>query len=108
MLLALANGPATLDEYVAALDQLLPEIYLNTETAALFSAEQFISDLFSCPTADGSTAFINENQCVWVRPKGRVLDFDGTNNNIAFEDRTAGISAGVQFELAPGLHANLG
>ncbi|MEM7778152.1 MAG: autotransporter domain-containing protein [Pseudomonadota bacterium] len=104
----LINGPTTIDQYRAALDVLLPEVYLNTQTAMLFSAGDFMSDLFSCPTADDGAAFMREGQCVWVRPKGRKLDRDDTAEAIGYEDTVGGVSAGAQFNFAPGWVANVG
>ncbi|MEM7778151.1 MAG: autotransporter outer membrane beta-barrel domain-containing protein, partial [Pseudomonadota bacterium] len=108
LLVALINGPTTIDQYRAALDVLLPEVYLNTQTAMLFSAHDFMSDLFSCPTADDGAAFMREGQCVWVRPKRRKLDRDDTAEAIGYEDTVGGVSAGAQFSLAPGWFANVG
>ncbi|WP_419913877.1 autotransporter domain-containing protein [Hoeflea sp.] len=106
ILLALINGPADAATYRDALNQLLPEIYLNSETATLFASQDFSGDLFSCPQY-GTTA-IAEGQCYWVRPQGGVLDFDGTSENVGFNDTAGGLSAGVQFELAANWHANIG
>ncbi|MEM7777865.1 MAG: autotransporter domain-containing protein, partial [Pseudomonadota bacterium] len=108
VLLALITGPTTMDQYRASLDVLLPEVYLNTQTAMLFSANDFMSDLFSCPTADDGAAFMHEGQCVWVRPKGRKLDRDDTAEAIGYEDTVGGVSAGAQFNFAPGWVANVG
>ena len=76
LLLGLINsGPTDVSGYLSALNQLLPEVYLNTETATLFSSEEFTNNLFSCRMAGRGAAFIRQNQCVWVRPNGRTLRF---------------------------------
>ena len=108
LLLALANGPANTSEYLAALNQLLPEVFLNQETSTFFSSLAFGNDLFSCNAPGKGAVTIRQNECAWVRPKGQQLDFDGTSENVGFYDRTVGISAGRQFNFAPGLFVNFG
>lgn len=108
VVLALLNGPANVAEYLAALDQLSPEAYLNAETVTLFATEEFTNNLLSCKVPGSGAAFIREGQCVWVRPEGRFLDRDRTANNIGFDEKSGGLSAGAQFALAPGWHAGFG
>ncbi|MEM7778153.1 MAG: autotransporter domain-containing protein, partial [Pseudomonadota bacterium] len=105
---ALIDSSANIGQYRAALNVLLPEVHLNTETAMLFSAHDFMGDLFSCPTADAGAAIVHEGQCLWVRPKGRKFDRDATFENIGYEETVGGVSAGAQFSLAPGWFANVG
>ncbi|MEM9029351.1 MAG: autotransporter domain-containing protein [Pseudomonadota bacterium] len=105
---ALISGPTNIDAYRDALDVLLPEVYLNTETAMLFSAQDFLADLFSCPTVGDGAAVVREGQCLWVRPKGRKFDRDATFENIGYDDTVGGVSAGAQFRFAPGWFANIG
>ncbi len=98
---ALLNGIVTVPDYIAALDQLIPEIYLNTETAALFAAERFNDKLLSCPkTGPGYTA-ISQGPCVWLRYDGGWMDRDGTFENIGFEEDVRGFSGGAQVAVAP-------
>ena len=99
---ALFNGIFTLPDYINALDQLSPEIYLNTETASLFAAEEFTNNLFSCQGPGGRNAAISEGHCVWVRPEGRWLNRDRTNQNIGFDEDVGSFSAGAQVAVAPG------
>ena len=98
----LLNGVFEIEAYRWALDQLSPEVYLMTETATLFAAEEFTNNLFSCPIAGGGYAFIAEGQCVWVRPEGRFLNRNRTANNIGFDEDSGAFSAGAQVALAPG------
>ena len=70
---ALAGLP-TLGGLANALDQLSPEVYLDTEIATLFSQLAFTNALMSCPTREGANAFIKEGQCVWARVSGRDLN----------------------------------
>ncbi|MEM9029349.1 MAG: autotransporter domain-containing protein [Pseudomonadota bacterium] len=108
LLVALITGPTTIDQYRDALDVLLPEVYLNTETAMLFSSRDFLGDLLACPTADDGGAVASDGQCLWVRPKGRKFDRDATFENIGYEDTVGGMAAGAQFRFAPGWFASVG
>ena len=107
LLLALVNGPSNMTDYEQALNRLMPEVFLNSQTMALQSSSEFSSDLFSCHIGGSGTAFIRQNECFWVRPKSRWFDFDGTSENLAFDNHTAGLSAGAQFSLAPDWFANV-
>ena len=98
-------GLGSIEDTAYALDQLSPEIVLDTETAALFSAANFINDLFSCPVLGGAHAFIREGNCLWLRPQGRILEMDRTSQQIGFEERVGGISAGGQYEVRTNWHA---
>ncbi len=101
VLLALLNGVTDIPAYLNALDQLIPEGYLNTEATSLFAAEEFNSNLLSCPQAgDGYTA-VSQGQCMWVRYDGRWADRDGTSRNIGYEEDAHGISGGGQVAVAP-------
>ena len=107
LLLALVNGPANMTEYRSALNQLLPAVFLNSETTSILSSAEFSNDLFSCNIAGTGNAFIRQDECVWVRPKSRRFDFDGTSQNIGFDDRATGLSAGAQFRFAPNWFATV-
>ncbi|MEM9030483.1 MAG: autotransporter domain-containing protein, partial [Pseudomonadota bacterium] len=118
VLLALINEAGNdIDVLLDAYDQMLPEIFLNGDTATLFSSEEFTNDLFGCGahskraeyygTANGGGRGSETVGCLWVRPKGRFLDFDGGDDNVGFEDTTVGVSAGIQFQFAPNFYANI-
>ncbi len=98
---ALLNGIVTVPDYLAAFDQLIPEVYLNTETAALFAAERFNDKLLSCPQAGPGYTAISQGQCMWLRYDGRWSDRDGTSENIGFEEDANGFSGGAQVAVAP-------
>jgi len=91
-----------------ALNQLSPEIALNTETASLFSAANFTNSLFSCPVEGGSHAFIREGDCLWLRPQGRLLSVDETADRIGFEERVGGVSVGGQYQVRTDWYAGFG
>ncbi|MEM7777268.1 MAG: autotransporter domain-containing protein [Pseudomonadota bacterium] len=107
LLTGLINGPANIAAYRDALSVLQPEVYLNTEAAMLFSADDFMKDLFACPTADRGATPNRGSQCVWVRPKGRKFKRESTSASIGFEDTVGGVSAGMQFGFATGWFANI-
>ncbi|MEN0000670.1 MAG: autotransporter domain-containing protein, partial [Pseudomonadota bacterium] len=90
-----------------AFNALLGEIYLNLETTTLFASQAFSDDLFSCPAYGEGSAAIAEGQCAWLRPQGGMRSFDGTAENIGFEQRWGGFSTGIQTALTPSWYANL-
>jgi len=91
----------SVEETAGALDQLSPEIYLGNETSTLFAAEAFADQLFSCQVNGEEYSVISEGNCLWLRPQGRFLDRSQTTNNIGFEERAGGLSAGGQKEFKP-------
>ncbi len=101
LLLALLNDVQSVPAYLNALDQLIPEGYLNTESASLFAAEEFNNNLLSCPKAGPGFTAISQGQCMWVRYDGRWLDRDSTRQNIGYDEDTHGISGGGQVAVAP-------
>ncbi len=106
VLLALANTPG-LSAYRSALDQLSPEVYLDTEIATLFSSLNFANSLLSCRTRDGAYAIINEGQCVWAQVQGDFLNRSATVQNFGFQDDRVNVAGGAQIELAPFWHLGL-
>jgi outer membrane autotransporter protein len=82
-----------------ALDQLSPEIYLDTQIATLFSAQNFTSSLMTCPVREGVASFIQEGQCVWARLSGRDLDQSATFQTLGFDERSFEVAGGVQGAL---------
>ena len=95
---ALANLPSE-SAVAAALDQLSPEIYLDTQIATLFAAQNFTSSLMTCPVREGPAAFIKEGQCVWARVSGRDLDQSKTVQTFGFDERSFEVAGGVQGAL---------
>ena len=82
-----------------ALDQLSPEVYLDTEIAALFSNLAFTNSMMTCPERDGAYAFIREGQCVWARVSGRFYDQDTTFQTLGFNETNFQVSGGGQVAL---------
>jgi autotransporter-like protein len=92
----------TLNAYKDALDQLSPEIYADTELAALYGAFDFSDNLLSCRVNGPSTAAINtEGECLWLGAKGRFIDGDATFQDIGFEETAGQFAAGAQVALNP-------
>jgi uncharacterized protein with beta-barrel porin domain len=91
----------TAQQVAKALDQLSPEVYLDTEIAALYSSLDFTSTMLTCPTREGTNAFIKEGECVWARVKGRQFDQDATFQTFGFDETSFQVAAGAQFALAP-------
>ena len=107
VLLALLNGPQGVPAYLNALDQTLPGGYLNTETAALFAAEEFNNNLLSCPKAGSGFTAVSQGQCMWLRYGGRWLDRDSTRQNTGYDEDTHGISGGGQVAVAPNWYVGI-
>lgn len=92
-------GLGSIAETADALDRLLPEVYLNTETMTLFAAQEFTDNLFSCQVADGEFAVVREGDCLWLRPQGRLFQRDTTFEHIGFEETAGGLSVGGQVRI---------
>ncbi|MEM1049267.1 MAG: autotransporter domain-containing protein [Pseudomonadota bacterium] len=97
----LLNNIFTVGDYQNALNQLLPEVMLNNETATLFSSEDFVDNLFSCRLAGQNHTALSEGECYWARPQGRFLDRDSDSNTIGFDETSGGLAAGAQVAVAP-------
>jgi outer membrane autotransporter protein len=95
---ALVSLP-NVDALSSALDQLAPEVYLDTEIAALFSNLSFTNSMMTCPERDGAAAFIREGHCVWARVSGRFYDQDTTFQTLGFNETNFQISSGGQVAL---------
>ena len=92
-------------ELANALDQVSPEIYLDTEIATLFSALAFTNSLMTCPVRDGADAFIKEGQCAWTQVSGRSFDQDQTFQTLGFDETAWQVSGGAQVRAWPGMAA---
>ncbi len=101
VLLPLLNNVFTIGDYRNALNQMLPEVVLNTGTATLFASEGFVDNLFSCRLAGQNHTALSEGECYWARPQGRFLDRDSDANTIGFDETSGGLAAGAQVAVAP-------
>jgi hypothetical protein len=99
VLLGLLNTD-NLQGYKAALDQLLPAIYLDNQIAALQANLAFSNALLSCRVAGADTAsIIREGQCLWAGAAARFLDSNTTFQNIGFNENAGMFAAGAQVAL---------
>jgi outer membrane autotransporter protein len=99
VLLGLLNT-AGLDAYKAALDELSPEIYSDTQITALYAALAFADNLLSCRVNGPDTAsIIREGQCLWAGANARFLDSGTTFEQIGFNEAAGLFSAGGQVAL---------
>lgn len=92
------------DRYQDALNQLLPEHYLNLQAATLFAAEDFAQSLMSCREREGAYAVIAEGQCLWVEADASRLEQDGMNEQVNSEQDSYRFAAGGQFGFSEQWH----
>jgi len=99
VLLGLLNTD-DLGSYRNALDQLTPEVYSDTQIAALYSNLAFTGSLMSCKINGTDTAsIIREGQCLWAGASARFLDSGTTSQQIGFKDTAGLFTAGAQVAL---------
>jgi len=99
VLLGLLNT-AGLQNYKAALDELLPAIYLDSQIAALQANLAFSNALLSCRVSGSDTAsIVREGQCLWAGATARFLDSSTTFQNTGFNESAGMFAAGAQFAL---------
>jgi uncharacterized protein with beta-barrel porin domain len=86
--------------YKAALDQMLPAIYLDSQIAALQANQAFSNALLSCRVSGSDTAsVVREGQCLWAGAAARFLDSSSTFQNTGFNESAGMFAAGAQFAL---------
>ncbi len=92
-----------------ALDQLSPEIYGDTQIAALYANMDFSNTLLSCGVNQPGTLSVNrEGQCLWVAAKVRHLDSDRTAETIGYDETSGLLAVGMQVALAPDWRLGVG
>jgi outer membrane autotransporter protein len=88
------------EDYRAAIDELQPTIYQDTQVAALYANLAFANALMSCRVNGSDTAsVIREGQCLWAGANARFLDSDGTSQQPGFKETAGLFTAGAQFAL---------
>jgi outer membrane autotransporter protein len=97
-------GITDLDQYRDALNQLLPEHYLNLQAASLFAAGDFAQSLMSCREREGAYAAIAEGQCIWAEADVSRIDEDGTFEKMRTAEDSYRFAAGGQFGLSEQWH----
>ncbi|WP_298985212.1 autotransporter outer membrane beta-barrel domain-containing protein [uncultured Roseibium sp.] len=108
ILSALLDNVSSTSAYEDALDQLSAEVFLSTQTASLFAANNFSNLLFSCDVAGEGLSAINQGQCVWVQPRGRLTRQGNDGQSIGYDEYAGGIAGGAQVSFAPGWFAGVG
>jgi uncharacterized protein with beta-barrel porin domain len=84
-------------------DSFSPETYADQVAVTNFAIAGFTDSMMTCPTTPGqSTA----ESCVWTKAGGRQLKLDATTQDMAFKERSTGLSGG--FENAAGPHLRFG
>jgi uncharacterized protein with beta-barrel porin domain len=94
--------------FAAGLSRLTPEPYLAQSQAALWSGFDFANSLFSCPVPSGGASLMGEESCYWVRPTGHVASLGGHDGYMGFTEKAAGLTGGLQGELAPSWYLDVG
>ena len=84
-----------------ALDRLSPEVIVNSEIAELYSQLNFANTIMTCPTREGTAAFIKEGECLWARASGRAFDQKSTFQTFGFDETSWQFATGAQFALGP-------
>ena len=91
-----------LPSVAGALDQLSPEVYVDTQMAALFASQAFSDQLLSCRVNGEGRSFINkEGECWWMNATGRFLSRDRTFEMIGYDETVGSFAAGRQLALGP-------
>jgi outer membrane autotransporter protein len=106
--LALVNVK-DLSDVAYAYEQLDGENYRALPISTLYAAEQFHSDMMSCPEREDGTAlaFIDEDQCVFARVRFGNLDVDANAATRGFSEDAYSITGGAQWTLNGPWHASV-
>ncbi|MFN3623177.1 MAG: autotransporter domain-containing protein [Hyphomicrobium sp.] len=89
--------------YIAALDQLSPEIYGDGAVSNLYGAHSFGNALLSCHKREAQYAAVSEDECLWAAIAGRTFNQDASDKGLGYDEETWGVSAGGQVNVAPNL-----
>ncbi|MGY3620258.1 autotransporter outer membrane beta-barrel domain-containing protein [Bradyrhizobium sp. USDA 10063] len=94
--------------FAASLNRLTPEPYLAQSQTALWSGFDFVNSLFSCPVPSSGASLMGEESCYWLRPNGRGASIGGHDGYMGFTERAAGLTGGVQGQLAANWYLDVG
>lgn len=87
-------------ELVAALNQLLPELYSDAQISTLYASQGFANNLLSCKVnGPGTASIIQEGQCLWAGASATFLNQDTTFSQLGFTEHTGSFAAGAQVAL---------
>ncbi|HPF22398.1 MAG TPA: autotransporter domain-containing protein [Hyphomonas sp.] len=98
------GGPAG---YLDAINQLVPEIYLNTLQTSLLASQEFSRDLEACSDRNG-VLLSDGRSCAKLTLGSDVLEAEGTYEAIGFEDGRFKVQAGYFRALSDTLTLGLG
>jgi uncharacterized protein with beta-barrel porin domain len=101
---ALINALVALNEtqLLAALNQLIPELYSDAQISSLYASLGFANNLLSCRVNGTTTAsIIHEGQCLWAGASAQFLDQGTTFSQLGFNATTGLFAAGAQVALDP-------
>jgi outer membrane autotransporter protein len=88
------------EDYKAAIDELQPKIYQDTQIAALYANLAFSNALMSCRVNGSDTAsVIREGQCLWAGATARFLDSDSSSQLPGFKETAGLFAVGAQIAL---------
>uniref|UniRef100_B0T2H8 Outer membrane autotransporter barrel domain protein n=1 Tax=Caulobacter sp. (strain K31) TaxID=366602 RepID=B0T2H8_CAUSK len=74
-------------------DSFSPETYADQVAVTTFAIAGFTDSLMTCPTAPGQDT---ATRCVWTKAGGRRLTLDATDQDMAYEERSTGLSGGFE------------
>jgi len=84
-------------------DSFSAETYADQVAVTNFAIAGFTDSMMTCPTTPGRD---EADSCVWTKAGGRQLKLDATAQDMAFKERSTGLSGG--FENAAGPHWRFG
>ncbi|WP_165183849.1 autotransporter outer membrane beta-barrel domain-containing protein [Caulobacter soli] len=84
-------------------DSFSPETYADQVAVTNFAISGFTDSMMTCPTTPGQD---EADSCVWTKAGGRLLKLGATAQDMAFEERSTGLSGG--FENAVNAHWRVG
>jgi uncharacterized protein YhjY with autotransporter beta-barrel domain len=79
-------------------DSFSPETYADQVAVTNFAIAGFTDSMMTCPTAPGQA---EADSCVWTKAGGRQLKLGATAQDMAFRERSAGLSGGFENALNP-------
>lgn len=104
---ALVANVDKLAEYPDAIDQLVPEIYLNTLQTSSMAAQDFSGELGGCTEESG--ALLKDGKgCVKLAIGGNLYERDASYEEIAFDNGTLRLQGGYFLPLGENLTLGLG
>ncbi len=99
VLLGLLNA-TRVEDYMVALDQIVPSVYQSTQISAFYANAAFANALLSCRVNGPDTAsIVREGQCLWAGATAQFVDSGTSFEQPGFNQTAGGFSTGAQFAL---------